>query len=424
MEDIQKKYDELTAKLNDSIKKSVEETGEAMKISLREELLKSGVSKEDVDGLIEKNKTSFEEMLKNVNKRIDTIEIDAQKGNGGGDLKKSFADQVGDALTKQLDSLKNLKNANKLEAKNFQFDFEIKAAATMTGANVSGGNVPVEDRLEGFNIIASRQVRLLDVMSPRNTSSNIVSWTYQAAKDGTAGQTAEGAAKNNIDFDIVVASQSLKKTTAYIKISTEMLDDISWIQSEIQNELMRELLKAVEAQAYSGDNTGQNLNGVRTTATAFAAGTLAGTVDSANEVDVINAALTQIKKAQQSLDRAYIFMNPDDVFKLKSYKVSSSDRRYVDMVYMAGDNMRISGVPIIETTLVTTDEYLVGDFSKSLLVQKGGVRIEVGLDADDFTKNLRTILAEWRGLVIVKNNDRTAFIKGVFTTDKAALETT
>jgi hypothetical protein len=87
MEDIQKKYDELTAKLNDSIKKSVEETGEAMKISLREELLKSGVSKEDVDGLIEKNKTSFEEMLKNVNKRIDTIEIDAQKGNGGGDLK-------------------------------------------------------------------------------------------------------------------------------------------------------------------------------------------------------------------------------------------------------------------------------------------------------------------------------------------------
>jgi hypothetical protein len=183
-------------------------------------------------------------------------------------------------------------------------------------------------------------------------------------------------------------------------------------------------LKAVEAQAYSGDNTGQNLNGVRTTATAFAAGTLAGTVDSANEVDVINAALTQIKKAQQSLDRAYIFMNPDDVFKLKSYKVSSSDRRYVDMVYMAGDNMRISGVPIIETTLVTTDEYLVGDFSKSLLVQKGGVRIEVGLDADDFTKNLRTILAEWRGLVIVKNNDRTAFIKGVFTTDKAALETT
>ena len=315
--EIQKKYDELTAKLNTSIKKSVEETGEAMKISLRDELLKSGASKDEIDGLIQKNKTALEEMLTNVNKRIDTIEIDAQKGSGGQFSKKSFIDQVGEALSTNIANLKSLKDANKLEAKNFQFDFEIKAAATMTGANISGGNVPVEDRIEGLNIIASRQVRLLDVMSPRNTSSNIVSWTYQAAKDGAAGQTAEGTAKNQIDFDIVVASQSLKKTTALIKISTEMLDDVSWIQSEIQNELMRELLKVVESQAYSGDDTGQNLNGVRTTATTFAAGTLAATVDEPNEVDVINASLTQIKKAQQTLDRAFILMNPDDVFKLK-----------------------------------------------------------------------------------------------------------
>jgi hypothetical protein len=34
----------------------------------------------------------------------------------------------------------------------------------------------------------------------------------------------------------------------------------------------------------------------------------------------------------------------------------------------------------------------------------------------------RTILAEWRGLSAVKNNDRTAFVKGVFATDKGELE--
>ena len=38
-----------------------------------------------------------------------------------------------------------------------------------------------------------------------------------------------------------------------------------------------------------------------------------------------------------------------------------------------------------------------------------------------FTKNLRTILAEWRGLSLVKNNDRTAFVKGTFATDIAAI---
>ena len=424
MEDLQTKFDAVAEKLQAQIKKSVEETGEAMKISLKDELVKEGFSKEDAANLIATNKEAFEAMLKEVNKRVDTIEINAQK-NGKPHTAASFSEELYKGLESNIENLKQLKAGNKLDAKNFEFDFVVKAPGTMTGSgNISGGNVPVEDRLPGLNIIPVRRPRLLDVMSPRSTSSNIVSWTYQANKDGSAAQTAEGSAKNQIDFDIVVASQSLKKTTAYIKVSTEMLDDIEWIQSEIQGELTRELLKAVESQVYSGDDTGQNLNGVRTTATAFAAGTLAGTVDEANIVDVINAALTQIKKAEQELDRPVILMHPDDVYQLKSLKVSSSDRRYVDMVYMAGDSMSISGVPIIETTLVTTDEYLVGDFSRALLVQKGGIRVEVGLDGSDFTNNVRTILAEWRGLVIVKNNDRTAFIKGDFTTDKAALETT
>jgi hypothetical protein len=56
-------------------------------------------------------------------------------------------------------------------------------------------------------------------------------------------------------------------------------------------------------------------------------------------------------------------------------------------------------------------------------VNKGGISFDIGLDADDFSKNLRTILVEWRGLVIVKNNDRAAFVAGDFATDKAALET-
>jgi len=54
---------------------------------------------------------------------------------------------------------------------------------------------------------------------------------------------------------------------------------------------------------------------------------------------------------------------------------------------------------------------------------KGSISIEVALAGDDFTKNLRTVRAEWRGVCIVKTNDRGSFITGDFTTDKAAIET-
>ncbi len=298
-----------------------------------------------------------------------------------------------------------------------------KAPADMLiSTNVSGGNVPVEQRLPGLNTIASRQVRLLDIVTIAQANSNTISWVYQANKDGAAGGTAEGALKNQIDFDLVVNSETVKKRTAFIKISEEMLGDIDFMQSEINNELTRELLKDVESQVYEGDGTGNNLNGIRTVSTAFAAGTFAGTVDNANVVDVLAVAMNQIMIAEQGMPN-YILMHPSDVTALKLVKVSSTDKRYVERLALIGGNLSLDGIPIIASTLVTQDEYLIGNFDFATVYQKGAPSIEVGRDSDDFTKNLVTVLIEWRGLVIVKNNDRTAFVAGTISTDAAALET-
>jgi len=296
-----------------------------------------------------------------------------------------------------------------------------KVAGTMLGStNVSGGNVPVEQRLPGLDIIPSRSVRLLDIVSRGTADSNIISWVSQANKDGAAGQTAEGALKNQIDFDLVVNSESLKKTTAYIKISEEMLTDISFIQSEINNELMREILKAVELQVYSGDGTGNNLNGIVTQASAFAAGTFAGTVDNANVADVLTVAANQIRLAEHDAPN-YILLNPSDVTALKLIKTSTTDKRYVDRLAMIAGEMSLDGVPILETTLVTAGTYLIGDFRMATVFDKGMVDIKVGYEKDDFTKNLVTILAEWRGLNIIKTNQASAFVTGTIATDAAAL---
>jgi hypothetical protein len=88
-----------------------------------------------------------------------------------------------------------------------------------------------------------------------------------------------------------------------------------------------------------------------------------------------------------------------------------------------GETLTLDGVPMIATTLVTAGTYLVGNFNMSTLYQKEAVTINMGLDGNDWTKNLRTIIAEWRGALVTKNNNRTAFVKGTFSTDIAALET-
>lgn len=336
----------------------------------------------------------------------------------------SFGDQVEKQLRAQMENLKALKEGTRSEVKAAAFKFEVKAPGAMTLAgNVSGGNIPVEDRLEGLNTLPLRRVRLMDVMSKRSTTSQLVSWVYQANRDGSVGPTAEGTAKNQIDFDLVVDSEKVKKVTAYIKVSTEMLDDIAWIRSEIEQELMRRLLNNVEQGVYNGDGTGENLNGIRTLAPAFsAAGFTGGVIDNPNSVDVLTVAINQIDIAQENDGVAnYIFMHPTDVTKLLVTKVTATDKRYVDRLVQVGSNLVLDGVPIIKSTLCDVGEYLIGSFDLALIVTRSDVSFDIGLDEKDFVWNMRTILAEWRGLSAVKQNDRTAFVKGDFATDIAAL---
>jgi len=355
--------------------------------------------------------------MKSLNETIKQYGLQIKKLS---EQEKSDSKGVLNSIRKGLDLNKETLVKMK-EDKSVSFSF--KAAGTMLlSSNVSGGNVPVEQRLEGLNPIASRQIRLLDIVQRGTAESNVISWVYQANKDGAAGGTAEGDLKNQIDFDLVVNSETVKKRTAFIKASEEMLGDVSYMESEIRNELMRELLKDVESQVYAGDGTGSNLNGISTVATAFSGAAFAGTVDNANEADVLTVAMNQIQVADQGMAN-FALVHPNTITTLKLIKTSETDRRYIDRLAMVAGQLSLDGVTLIPTTLIPDGEYLIGNFDLSTVYDKGDVRIEVGRDSDDFTKNLFTILAEWRGLVIVKNNDRTAFVKGDFATDKAVLET-
>lgn len=354
-------------------------------------------------------------------------ELNAKLNEMGVAIKKLSAQEKEDALNntnsiyeglkKGKESLSSIKSGEKTARLNF------KAAGTMLiSTNVSGGNVPVEQRLAGLDDIPSRAVRLLSIVSRGTAESNVISWVSKVNRDGAAGGTAEGTLKNQIDFDIVVNTETRKKFTAFIKVSEEMVDDIGFMSTEINNELVNELLREVEEQVYSGDGTGLNLNGIVTQASAFIPATAPVAVNNANLVDVLRTAVTQIKIANQ-MPPNYIMLHPTDVLGLLQIKRSTTDKAYIDALQMVAGQLSLDGIPIIETTLVTQDTYLVGDFTKATVYDNGSISVEVGRDSDDFTKNLVTVLAEWRGLNVIKTNQTTAFVTGTISVDALAIKT-
>jgi len=301
---------------------------------------------------------------------------------------------------------------------------ELKAAGDMSFTDNVTGQVPQAYRIPGFNDLPQRETRMLDLPVKATVDSNLIEWVYEANEDGTAGPTAEGQLKNQIDFDLLVDSEKVQKITAFITITDELLDDPAQMESKIRTKLTDKLLQAVELGYYSGNGT-TNLNGIRNIATAFDPGTFAtgaaNEVENANIVDVIVVAKNQIQLANQAMPTA-IIMNPTDVAAMKTVKVSTTDRRYVERVLVSGNSLSIDGTPVVVSNLVAPGEYVVGDFGLSTLYTKQALTIEIGYNADNFVKNFKTIRAEWRGAAVVETNDRGAFVAGDFATDIAAIK--
>jgi HK97 family phage major capsid protein len=305
-----------------------------------------------------------------------------------------------------------------------KFKFDVKVAGDMTIAgNVSGGDMPQAQRLEGVNEIAERIAKTYPMIPKLNTDRNTIEWVYEANQDGTIDGTAEGAAKDQIDNDFVITSVSLVKRAAHFKVSTEMLDDVTFMAGWLRNKLIVRLFLDVDNQCLNGSGAANQVNGILNQATAFAAGTFANTVDNANDVDSLVVAVNQIEIANQAVTNLQIKMHPSDVAALKLIKLSTTDKRYVDRLVIVAGELSLDGVPIVKDNNITVGDFLVGDFDKATIVQKSGISVEVGLDGNDFTNNMRTILAEWRGQLFVQNNDTTAFVTGTFATTNAALET-
>lgn len=326
---------------------------------------------------------------------------------------KSIGQAIADAYTNSIDKITSVKENGGL------INLDVKAAGTMAiTTNYSGGTVALSQLEAGIARIARRSPFLRQLVNVAGTTSKYVTYIEQKNPDGGAGMTAEGATKTQADFDLVETSKAVKKVTAFIKVSKEMIADIPFMRNEIDTELMELVELKLDSQILSGDGTGDNLEGIQLNAVAFSAGGFALSIPTPNEFDVLRVAIAQIRGAEFNAN--YIVLHPEDVAKMELTKTTTGEYTYA-MSYIVDGVVRVKSVPVVENTGITAGTFLVGDFSKSNLRIREDLNVQVGYVNDDFTKNLMTILCEARAVHYVKSNYYGAFVKGTFSTAKTAL---
>ena len=283
--------------------------------------------------------------------------------------------------------------------------------------NTIGSGSTFNTITENTGIIAptrKRELTYIANVSVGSINSNRAVWIEETTESGTPIMLGEGDAKTQLASVWVESTMSVKKIAVYGKVSTELMADLPQLISYIQSNLMKRMDIVLEGEFFSGVGTGDHLKGVITYATAFTPGSLAATIVTPNAMDVIEAVATQVKKAF-GLPNA-IFIHPDTMAQIKLVKDSAGRPIWKDYVTTNG-MMNISGMNVIETTAITSGDYVGGDMSVVHVLNRSELGIQIGLDGSDFTNNLKTMLVEKRVVQFVSANDTGCLVTGTFADD-------
>ena len=365
-----------------------------------------------VNNVVEKANEMVSGMATQLNERLDAMEV-ANKKQFNSQKKVTFKSALQEALDNG--AVEGIAKGNSRSA-----SFELKADMTI-GADFTGEVIPA-DRVPGYKFDPTRPVHVRQLLATGSTQSDVVRYVKESGYSNGAAATAEGTTLTQSDFDMTAADANVRKIGTYFRISEEMLANTPQLTSYLSARAPEKLLEVEDAQILSGDGTGANLSGIITDAADFdvsASGAFYQSVESANEFDVIVAALNQLSLLNYSAD--CIMLNPTDFNKILLLK-DSTNKYLKDQVYN-GLQPSFSGVKVIQNTAIAAGSFLIGNFGigTQLWVRQG---VNVEFFREDGT-NVRD------GFVTVRVSERVAltnylpnaFVNGTFSTAIAALET-
>ena len=359
---------------------------------------------------IEVKNSEMEKAIAKMEGRIEAMSekaVDAPKAKGAKTLKEALVKTYSDNVKAITDSIE----------KGNRITLDVKTDTTIDGDY--SGNVALSVLEPGVNRIARPIRRIREISNVGTTTSKFVTYIQQTKQVAPTGEGTlwvnEAGAKFNGEVKYEEVSEEVKKVAAYIKVSKEMLADLSFVRSEINTELMEAIEQTIDNSLINGAG-GVDLNGLLSAAPNFSAGTFAGTIPGANISDLIRIAKAQIQAA--NFEPTHVLLNPEDVAKIELTKTSSGEYTYPAFW---DANMMLAGLMIVSSNNITAGTLVVGDFTKFNIKFREDMNMSVGYENDDFTRNMVTILCEARLVAYIKGNDQTAFVQSDIATDIAII---
>ena len=338
--------------------------------------------------------------------KLDELALEVKEAEGQRAKNSNGLKELEEGLKEQADAILKQKTTGTIA------NFQIKAIGPILTTNVThaggGSVVAMTENTGALYAIPDNRLFAEGIMDSMTVDLDSIVYIDEVAGEGDAGMTAEGNTKSQSDTDYVERTLNLQNVTHFIKVSTKMLRQPAYIVQAVRNTLLRKLELKKQSQLLAGDNTAPNIKGIKEWATAFSAGSFADSVETPNVSDLIRVVVAQISENADDFVPNYVILSHKRLADMDLEK--GSDGHYALPPFSTLDNRVVAGVRVIASNEFTNDELLVGDFTKAHYVANSNIQVSVNLDGNDFTKNLRTILAEQAIGLYVSSNETGAFI--------------
>ncbi len=305
-----------------------------------------------------------------------------------------------------VDQIKAIKDG-KQGVKN-ALEINLKAVGDMsTSINLTGAYFQGYDQRPGIKVVPLFDPHLRGLFPQTTTEKPFIRYQRETAMQGGPDMTAEAALKPQMDFSFDEVDATVRKIAGYFRISEEMIDDIPYLLSYMSNRGVESLKNIEDYQILHGDGTGQNLAGLDTVATAFAAGTTITTTP--NEFDTFVTAKKQLRN--KFMMPTHILVNPENYATMRLRKATTGEPLFPYLADMG--TISVDGTPIIQNTRVAIGSFYVMDARWIEIVDRMQTQVRLyDQDRDNAIKNMVTCVIEERLALPIYRAE--CVIKGTF----------
>ena len=257
----------------------------------------------------------------------------------------------------------------------------------------SAGWAPESLRTGRLVLDAQRQVEVTDVLPAIPTTMAAVVYMEETTFTSAAAERAEAALYAESTLVYTEQSVTIRSIGTSLPASDEQLADVAGIRAILDSRLIFMVRQRLDSQILVGDGITPNLLGTLN---------VAGINTQPKGADSVPDAIYKGIKAARVTGRAQpnvVIVHPNDWEGVRLLK--TADGIYIWGSPSEAGPLRIWGLPVIETTAVTENTTIAGDYARmSALHVRQGVEVLTGFVNDDFTRGRVTIRAGLRTAVV------------------------